>query len=375
MKYNQPYGITDPLAPYVNGNPALGVQGSIPPAAAIEYPQREILAVIESAGLVPSNSDLTQVLQALQWHLGNITQDTKIHFGEAGGTANVITTTLAPVPASLAPGRIILLKIASNNEGGGVTLNPNGEGAIPVVKPSGSALDANDLVAGQVALMVTSVSGSNATRFELIGSIAAANMAETSFLHYGVDNGAKNALVTTLAPTITSYAAGLLALVKVSVTNDAAATINCNSLGVKAIKTPAGADLAANTLIGGGVAILVYDGTNFQFVGMMPDNAITANLAQNGYMQWANGFKIQWGRYTDNVFYQHTVNVVFPIAFTTGVYICIATTPYLGWNWGTGTVNIEARNLSLTNTDFFVRNHVEMAGCLDHGFHWIAFGK
>jgi hypothetical protein len=211
MKYNQPYGVTDPQAPYVNGNPALGVQGSIPPASSIEYPQREILAVIESAGIVPSNSDLTQLLQALQWHLANVTQDTKVHYGEAGGTANTITTTLAPVPASLAPGRIVLLKIASNNGGGGVTLNPNGEGAIPVVKPSGSALDANDLVAGQVALMVTGVSGGNATRFELIGSIAAANVAETAFVHYGVDSGAKNALVTTLAPTITSYAAGLLA--------------------------------------------------------------------------------------------------------------------------------------------------------------------
>lgn len=375
MKYNQPYGVTDPQAPYVNGNPALGVQGSIPPASSIEYPQREILAVIESAGIVPSNSDLTQLLQALQWHLANVTQDTKVHYGEAGGTANTITTTLAPVPASLAPGRIVLLKIASNNGGGGVTLNPNGEGAIPVVKPSGSALDANDLVAGQVALMVTGVSGGNATRFELIGSIAAANVAETAFVHYGVDSGAKNALVTTLAPTITSYAAGLLALVKVSVTNDAAATINCNGLGIKAIKTPAGGDLVASTLIGGGVAILVYDGTNFQFVGMLPDNAITASLAQNGYIRWANGFTIQWGRYTSNIPYQGTASVTFPISFTTAVYICLGTTAYQGFVSGTGSANVEATNIQLTSTNFFVRNHVELAGTLTGGFHWIAIGR
>ncbi|MHC2399095.1 hypothetical protein ACVMGC_003639 [Bradyrhizobium barranii subsp. barranii] len=30
MKYNQPYGVSDPKAPYINGNPATGQQGSIP---------------------------------------------------------------------------------------------------------------------------------------------------------------------------------------------------------------------------------------------------------------------------------------------------------------------------------------------------------
>ena len=41
MKYNQPYGITDPEAPYINGDPSIGRQGSIIPAAAVEFPQRE----------------------------------------------------------------------------------------------------------------------------------------------------------------------------------------------------------------------------------------------------------------------------------------------------------------------------------------------
>ena len=32
MKYNPPYGITDPDGPYINGDPSIGRAGSIPPA-------------------------------------------------------------------------------------------------------------------------------------------------------------------------------------------------------------------------------------------------------------------------------------------------------------------------------------------------------
>ena len=46
MQYNPPYGVSDPNAPYINGNPSTGTMGSIPPAASIEYPQREIVNFI-----------------------------------------------------------------------------------------------------------------------------------------------------------------------------------------------------------------------------------------------------------------------------------------------------------------------------------------
>ena len=77
MLYNQPYGITDTNAAYINGNPSTGTMGSIPPASAIEFDQREIVAVIQYAanlGLIdyanqvcqqPSNADLQQLLKAI----------------------------------------------------------------------------------------------------------------------------------------------------------------------------------------------------------------------------------------------------------------------------------------------------------------------
>lgn len=65
MLYNPPIGgaVNDP---YVDANPGLGIDGSPVPAAAIEYPQRELLAVIQAAGLTPSNATLNQLLLALR---------------------------------------------------------------------------------------------------------------------------------------------------------------------------------------------------------------------------------------------------------------------------------------------------------------------
>ena len=77
MLYNQPFGITDPNASYINGNPSTGTMGSIPPAASIEYDQREIVEVInyayqhgyrDNTGALcnaPTNADLTQLRKAI----------------------------------------------------------------------------------------------------------------------------------------------------------------------------------------------------------------------------------------------------------------------------------------------------------------------
>lgn len=65
MKYIQPYGSTDPNAAYVDRNTPGAIAGSRVPAAAIEHPQREIMAVIAAAGLAPDSADLTQLLQAI----------------------------------------------------------------------------------------------------------------------------------------------------------------------------------------------------------------------------------------------------------------------------------------------------------------------
>jgi hypothetical protein len=64
MKYVQPVGAAE-NAPYLDGNPSTGVEGSPVPAAAIEHPMREIIAVIQAAGLTPNANALNQLLLAI----------------------------------------------------------------------------------------------------------------------------------------------------------------------------------------------------------------------------------------------------------------------------------------------------------------------
>ena len=62
---NYPATVETPQPSYPDGNPAAGIKGAIPPGKAIEHPMREILAVINAGGLVPSEADTTQLLQAI----------------------------------------------------------------------------------------------------------------------------------------------------------------------------------------------------------------------------------------------------------------------------------------------------------------------
>ena len=45
MQYEAPYGISDPNAHYINGDPSQGIQGSIPPAAAFENPDHVAITI------------------------------------------------------------------------------------------------------------------------------------------------------------------------------------------------------------------------------------------------------------------------------------------------------------------------------------------
>jgi hypothetical protein len=56
----------DEGAPYIDGNRSSGTKGSIVPAAAIEFTQRELVNLIAFAGLTPDNADLEQVRKAIE---------------------------------------------------------------------------------------------------------------------------------------------------------------------------------------------------------------------------------------------------------------------------------------------------------------------
>ena len=65
MDYVTPAGQL-PGSPYIDGDRSAGIKGSVVPAAAIEHPLREIVHVIDFAGLVPNRNDLEQLRKAIE---------------------------------------------------------------------------------------------------------------------------------------------------------------------------------------------------------------------------------------------------------------------------------------------------------------------
>jgi hypothetical protein len=140
MKYEQPYGVSDPNAAYINGNPATGTMGSIPPAASIENPQREIVNTIADTGLiVPSDADLHQLAKAIQSGQLNFKHDT--------GVANAYAATLVPSPGPYFEGLSVILKVGAANTGPSV-LNLNALGNAPIARSDGTALLGGEMVPG-----------------------------------------------------------------------------------------------------------------------------------------------------------------------------------------------------------------------------------
>lgn len=145
MKYNQPFGITDANAPYINGNPDTGTMGSIPPAESIEFPQREIANLITDVNaLTPTNADLHQ--------LGKTLQSGKINYGIDVGVVNAMIVPLSPVPDAYYGGMTVRFK-AKFAPTAATTMDA-GRGARSVVKSGGAVLKGSEWAIGDIITVV-----------------------------------------------------------------------------------------------------------------------------------------------------------------------------------------------------------------------------
>jgi hypothetical protein len=91
MKYQPPfkYGVApaepgihndDADAPYVNGDPATGTEGSVPPMESVAHPMSELVHLIEHSGQEPDHEDLEQVRKAIRHMI-----DTEVQVASVGG--------------------------------------------------------------------------------------------------------------------------------------------------------------------------------------------------------------------------------------------------------------------------------------------------
>ncbi len=165
MKYVQPYGVSDENAPYINGNPSIGVAGSIPPAGAFEAPQREIVNAIASGGLVPSPSDMTQLSQVLS-KIG-------VRFAiDTSSAAGSIVITPIPAIIDLSAPTMIAVKVGHDCPGAStLTYGTAAQYAAgtqvtkPVRRGDGTALQAGDYSNGGMLLLMF-----DGVNFQLVAS-------------------------------------------------------------------------------------------------------------------------------------------------------------------------------------------------------------
>jgi len=102
-------------------------------------------------------------------------------------------------------------------------------------------------------------------------------------MNYVQDTGSVNKLSVAVDPPLSSYSLGLPLRVRVAADNTLPVTINAGA-GTVAVKTMAGADLAAGDIRANGIAEMAFDGTNFQLVNFFGQGGTGTGPTTNNYI-------------------------------------------------------------------------------------------
>jgi hypothetical protein len=257
MRYNQPFGVVDPDAPFINGDPSQARKGSIIPAEAVEFPQREIVGLTEYAGFQPTNDDLEQLTRGVRQGVNYILAT----YNPAA--PNDLKVALDPTLDTYRPGLVLRVKIPIANTGS-ATLEVDGLGAKQIRRANGAVLSAGDLVAGMVAALVYDGAAFQMINFMGLGGTGDINNYVTN-IPYCDDVGTANHMLAPFSPAITSLTPGLFILVKVAQPNSSPVVdIKVNALATVKVVRPDLKGLAPHDLITGTIAVMCFDGTQFQ---------------------------------------------------------------------------------------------------------------
>jgi len=262
MRYQQPYGVTDPNAPYINGDPSIGRMGSIPPAAAFEQPMREIVNMITLSGGTPTDADLQQLAKAVQ--------SQRVNYATDVGTQNAMVVACTPPwPASTAypPGFMVRVKVLHANISDvshtTYTLDAGG-GPFPVVRPDGSFPQTGDCPAGAIIEYI-----SDGTRFQIgSGMLGGGGAGSVTYVKipYAADTSVTVNLVTVaFTPAITAPSTGDIVLIKINNSVTGATQIAVNAIPLKNVTkndTTVSA-LAPFDMVKGGLYLLEWDGSEW----------------------------------------------------------------------------------------------------------------
>jgi len=266
MRYQQPFGISDLNASYINGNPATGILGSIPPAAAFEQPQREIVNVIQAGDLTPSDTDLSQLLQS--------NRRQKYNFGVDTGVANHIVVSLNPPLLAYHQGMPVRVLIAHDCTGPS-DINIDSQGLRSIKRSDGSDTATGDMKAGMVANLIDT--GTVMQLQNPLQGVASTSNTYTVDIPYVADSSATVNTVTALfSPAITTITEGKYIAVKFNNTNTGPVNIAVNALAPIPILRDDAQQLQSGDLLKNMTMLLENHSTYYQVVGLVRSQVLLA---------------------------------------------------------------------------------------------------
>jgi hypothetical protein len=294
MRYNQPFGVTDADSPYINGDPSQGRKGSIIPAEAVEYPQRELVALTDYAGFVPDNDDLVQTTRAVRQGVNYIVASA------APEAVNNLIVTLDPPLDQYRAGLVLRVKMPYTNTGA-ATLNVNELGIKNIIRGNGAASAPGDLIANAVVALVYDGAAFQILNFFGISGPTNVNNYLTEIPYVEDVGTVVNHLIAPFAPAITALTPGLAVLVKMgtlgSTPNTDIVDIKVNNNAIVPVIRPDLKDLGPGDIIPGMIALCVFDGSAFQMISMPASAQRILTAPMTYYVNAATGQdNPRWGR-------------------------------------------------------------------------------
>lgn len=268
MKYQPPYGINDPEAPYINGDPSIGRQGSIIPAGAVEYPQREVIAAIEASKQTPDDASLSQLLYAIRGQRMNYA----LAINTDPDTVQVEFD--PPISSTMTPGMPLRIKGIVNNTGPTMLEVDGISHALRYA--DGAELLADDIKSGVIFEAVWNDTGYWEFNPYAAGGAGGGSSTNTFInIPFAVDTGTPNALVAAFVPAITALTAGLTIEVRIINNITGPSIIKVNALTPVSILRGNGQPLEDGDAVTGQIMLLIYSSLAgaFQFSGLIPKAA------------------------------------------------------------------------------------------------------
>jgi hypothetical protein len=299
MKYEQPFANPDPNASYINAQEEKGIHGSIPGGPAVENPMREITNLITNSLQTPTDDDLMQVTRGVR--------DGRLNFRVDQGTANqIVVDQLSPSITSYDAGLEVRVLVA-HTATGPTTIQIGNLAAIGVTRLDGTALKANDLLAGQIADLVC-----DGTQFQ-VQNLGVADQAGGGnidryevLLPYIHDTGTVNHLIGLYVPALPNINEGRTVEIKLANNTTGPVDFKPNNFPVYPVRHPDGSELSSGDGVSNQIFLLCFDGGQWQLISSRSDpNAVIVRTPKRS-LQFQDPNAGWWGTYTSFPFLMRT---------------------------------------------------------------------